>query len=170
MYNLISTEIIKTKSSDSIKGRIKRLLEKYEKVKKQNDQTGSQRVDWKWFEKMDNIFGCRENINPSFLSNDSTVYISDDEVKEIKPTKRKKNSAVESLVDVMNSINQSKNQLAERKFELERDRMDREYKLQSERLEVEKQKWEYEREQAHMRHELLMKKIELQIAQAQSKS
>jgi hypothetical protein len=38
MYNLISTEIIKTMSSDSIKGRIKRLLEKYEKVKKQNNQ------------------------------------------------------------------------------------------------------------------------------------
>jgi hypothetical protein len=78
MYNLISTEIIKTKSSDSIKGRIKRLLEKYEKVKKQNNQTESERVDWKWFEKMDSIFGCRENINPSFLSNDSTEYISDD--------------------------------------------------------------------------------------------
>ena len=53
MYNLISTEIIKTKSSDSIKGRIKRLLEKYEKVKKQNDQTGSQKVNWKWFKKME---------------------------------------------------------------------------------------------------------------------
>ena len=60
MYNLISTEIIKTKSSDSIKGRIKRLLEKYEKVKKQNNQTGSQRVNWKWFEKMDNIFECHD--------------------------------------------------------------------------------------------------------------
>ncbi|PKY51822.1 hypothetical protein RhiirA4_469083 [Rhizophagus irregularis] len=64
MYNLISTEIIKTKSSDSIKGRIKRLLE--------------------------NIFGCRENINTSFLSNDSTRYISNDEEKEVKTTKRKR--------------------------------------------------------------------------------
>ena len=40
MYNFISTEIIKTKSNESIKGRIKRLLERYEKVKKQNNQTG----------------------------------------------------------------------------------------------------------------------------------
>ena len=45
MYNLISTEVIKTKSSESIKGRIKRLLKKYEKVKKQNDKTGSKRID-----------------------------------------------------------------------------------------------------------------------------
>lgn len=143
MYNLISTEIIKTKSSDSIKGRIKRLLEKYEKVKKQNNQTGSERVDWKWFEKMDRIFGCRENINPSFLSNDSTGFISDDEEKEVKPTKRKKNSAVESFVDIMNSISQSKNQLAAREFE-------REYKWQLERLKLERQRWEYEREKARM--------------------
>ena len=55
----------------------------------------------------------RWNINPSFLSNNSTVYISDDKVKEIKPIKRKKNSAVEFLVDIINNINHSKNQLAE---------------------------------------------------------
>ncbi|CAG8762130.1 20807_t:CDS:2, partial [Rhizophagus irregularis] len=122
----------------------------YENVKKQNNQTGSERVDWKWFDIMDRIFGCRENINSSFLSNDSTEFIK-------------------SLVDVMNNINQSKNKLAEQKFELEREKMNKEYKLQSERLEVEKQKWEYEREQAHMRHELLMKQIELQIAQTQNK-
>ncbi|PKY20563.1 hypothetical protein RhiirB3_395073 [Rhizophagus irregularis] len=98
----------------------------------------------------------------------SAKFISDEEEKEVKNTKRKKNS-VESLVDVMNNINQSKNKLAEQKFELEREKMNKEYKLQSERLEVEKQKWEYEREQAHMRHELLMKQIELQIAQTQNK-
>ncbi|PKY62481.1 hypothetical protein RhiirA4_489009 [Rhizophagus irregularis] len=140
VYNSISTEVIKTKTSASIKGRVQRLLVKYENVKKQNNQTGSERVDWK----------C------------------DKEEKEVKNTKRKKNS-VESLVDVMNNITQSKNKLAEQKFELEREKMDKEYKLQSERLEVEKQKWEYEREQARMRHELLMKQIELQIAQTQNK-
>lgn len=144
------------------------MLVKYENVKKQNNQTGSERVDWKWFDIMDRIFGCRENINSSFLSNDSTEFISDEEEKKVKNTKRKKNS-VESLVDIMNNINQSKNKLAEQKFELEREKMNKEYKLQSERLEVEKQKWEYEREQAHMRHELLMKQIELQIAQTQNK-
>ncbi|PKY62522.1 hypothetical protein RhiirA4_489117 [Rhizophagus irregularis] len=109
VYNSISIEVIKTKTSASIKRWVQRLLVKYENVKKQNNQTGSERVDWK----------C------------------DKEEKEVKNTKRKKNS-VESL-------------------------------LQSERLEVEKQKWEYEREQAHMRHELLMKQIELQIAQTQNK-
>ncbi|PKY50039.1 hypothetical protein RhiirA4_466281 [Rhizophagus irregularis] len=77
---------------------------------------------------MDRIFGCRENISPSFISNDSTGYISDEE-KEVKV----KNNSVESLVA-------------------------NEYKLQTEKLEVEKKKWEYEREKLRLSHELSMKK------------
>ncbi|GBB91750.1 hypothetical protein RclHR1_19100001 [Rhizophagus clarus] len=125
MYNLISTEVIKTKSSECIKRRIKRLLETYEKVKRQNDKTGSKRIDWKWYEKLDRIYGCRENINPSFISNDSTVYISDgDELeKEISKverfTKKKKNS-IESLIDVMNNISQTKLRISEQKLQLDR--------------------------------------------------
>jgi hypothetical protein len=65
-------------------------LEKYEKIKKENDQT--KRINWKWFDKMDRIFGCCENISPSFISNDSTGYISDEE-KEVKV----KNNSVESF-------------------------------------------------------------------------
>lgn len=74
------------------------MLEKYEKIKKENEQT--KRINWKWFDKMDRIFGCRENISPSFISNDSTGYISDEE-KEVKV----KNNSVESLVAVINNIN-----------------------------------------------------------------
>ncbi|GBC03598.1 hypothetical protein RclHR1_05200009 [Rhizophagus clarus] len=157
IYNSISTEVIKVKSSASIKGRIKRLLEKYEKIKKENDQTGSRRNDWKWFDRMDKIFGCQENINPSFVTNDFTGYISDEEVE-----KRQKNS-VESLVDVINNINQSELRISEQRLKLEREKMQNEYKLQTEKLEVEKQKWEYEREQLRLLHELSMKKIELQL-------
>jgi hypothetical protein len=165
IYKAISTEIIKTKTSDSIKGRISRLLEKYEKVKKQNDKTGSDRIDWKWFDQMDRIFGCRENINPSFISNDSTGYISDEvEVKTEKVSKKKKNN-IESIVDIMNSISQSKLKISEQRLELEREKMGNEFKLQREKMEIEKQKWEYEREQSRMLHELAMKKLELQLSQ-----
>lgn len=134
-------------------------------MKKQNDKTGSDRIDWKWFDQMDKIFGCRENINPSFISNDSTGYISDEvEIKTEKITKKKKNS-VESFVDIMNNISQSKLKLSEQRLELEREKMDNEFKLQKEKMEIEKQKWEYEREQSRMLHELAMKKLELQLSQ-----
>ena len=140
-------------------------MEKYEKVKKENDKTGSDRIDWKWFEQMDRIFGCHENINPSFISNDSTGYISDEvEVKTEKVTKKKKNN-IESLVDIMNNISQSKLKISEQRLELERKKMDNEFELQREKMEIEKQKWEYEREQSRMLHELAMKKLELQLSQ-----
>jgi hypothetical protein len=116
IYNSISSEVIKAKSSASIKGRIKRLLEKYEKIKKENDQT--KRIDWKWFDKMDRIFGCHESGNPSTISNDSR-YISDEE-KEVKVEKVKKNS-IKSLVDVINNINQSELKISEQRLELERE-------------------------------------------------
>jgi len=104
-------------------------LEKYEKVKKQNDKTGSDRIDWKWFDQMDRIFGCCENINPSFISNDSTGYISDEvEVKTEKVSKKKKNN-IESIVDIMNSISQSKLKISEQRLELEREKMGNEFKL-----------------------------------------
>ncbi|PKC60357.1 hypothetical protein RhiirA1_468162 [Rhizophagus irregularis] len=88
------------------KGRLSRLLEKYSKVNRQNNQSGSERVDWKWMEKMDRIFGCRENVSPSHISNETTEYINDEvnEQEEVpnpekddkKVVKRKKNN-VESL-------------------------------------------------------------------------
>ncbi|PKK77411.1 hypothetical protein RhiirC2_771352 [Rhizophagus irregularis] len=77
---MVSKNIIKTKSAESIKGRLSRLLEK--------------------------IFGCRENVSPSHISNETTEYINDEvnEQEEVpnpekddkKVVKRKKNN-VESL-------------------------------------------------------------------------
>jgi len=78
---------------------------------------------------MDRIFGCREKINPSFISNDSTGYISDEvEVKTEKVSKKKKNN-IESIVDIMNSISQSKLKISEQRLELEREKMGNEFKL-----------------------------------------
>src|SRR6266516_2060629 len=41
-YNTISSKVLKSKSSESIKGRLRRLLDKYEKVKQLNNKTGSE--------------------------------------------------------------------------------------------------------------------------------
>ncbi|CAB4438256.1 unnamed protein product [Rhizophagus irregularis] len=112
----------------SIKGRLSRLLEKYSKVKRQNNQSGSERVDWKWMEKMDRIFGCRENVSPLHISNETTKYINDEinEPEEVpnpekddkKVVKRKKNN-VESLIDVMSNISEKKAKISEQRLELE---------------------------------------------------
>ncbi len=169
-YDIVSSKIVILKSAESIKGRLRRLLDKYNQVKQLNNQTGSGRVNWKWLEKMESIFGCRKNISPSFVSNISTDYLSDEE-KEVKIEKKdkkvvkKKKNNVESLIEIMGSISQTKIKMSEQKLELEKEKMEHDHKLQMEKLEIEKQKWEYEREQSRMLHELTMKKLELQFKQ-----
>ena|GEM_PF-4774990 len=175
-YTLVSRDIIRSKSAESIKGRLNRLLEKYDKVKRQNNQSGSGRIDWKWMEKMDRIFGCRENISPSYISNQETGYFSDEangaeKVEQgCKKIVKKKKNNVESLIDVMSSISQTKARISEEKLALERERMSNEFKIQMEKLELEKKKWEYEREQSRMLHELTMKKLEIQLKQINNNS
>lgn len=172
-YALVSKNVIKSKTAESIKGRLNRLLDKYVKVKQQNNQSGSERIDWKWMEKMDGIFGCRENVSPSYLSNEKTGYISDEanetknvvKIEDDKRVIKKKKNNVESLVDVMSNVYQTKIKISEQRLEFEREKMNNDYKLQVQRLEIEKQKWEYEREQSKMQHELMLKKLDLQLKQ-----
>ena len=67
-YNTIFSKVLKSKSPESIKGRLRKLLDKYEKVKQLNNKTGSERTKWKWLEKMERIFEYRENVFFSFVS------------------------------------------------------------------------------------------------------
>jgi hypothetical protein len=41
-------------------------------------------------EKMDRIFGCRENVSPSYISNETTEYIDDkiNETEEISKSNK----------------------------------------------------------------------------------
>lgn len=171
-YNVVSSKVMKSKSTESIKGRLRRLLDKYEKVKQENNKTGSGTVKWKWLEKMERIFGRRENISPSFKSDLSTGYLSEEEKekeekieKENKRVVKKAKNNIESLVEVMGNISQSKVKISEKRLKLEQEKMERDHKFQMEKLEVEKKKWEYEREQSKMLYEVTMKKLELQLKQ-----
>ncbi|CAG8753195.1 15158_t:CDS:1, partial [Funneliformis mosseae] len=71
-------DIIKSKTAENIKERLNRLLKKYGKVKQENNQSKSGRVDWKWMDIMDKIFRCHENVSPLYLSNEKSGYISDE--------------------------------------------------------------------------------------------
>ncbi|RGB30765.1 hypothetical protein C1646_764905 [Rhizophagus diaphanus] len=65
------------------------LIKKYEKVKKYNNQSSVDRKDWCWYDQLDEIFGTRENIIPSFLANKS-ISIIDQKETEIKKEGYKK--------------------------------------------------------------------------------
>ncbi|CAB4427210.1 unnamed protein product [Rhizophagus irregularis] len=80
----MSTNVLKTKEPNAIKSKLARMVKIYSEVKKHNEKSGVERRDWEWYEKMDNIFGTRENITPSFIANKITD-IEDEEPLNIEP-------------------------------------------------------------------------------------
>ncbi|RGB32986.1 hypothetical protein C1646_762236 [Rhizophagus diaphanus] len=71
-YNEMTESVLPNKEANAIKSKLVRLI-KYESIKKHNDQTGKDRKNWYWYNKMDMIFGVYEYITPSFLANRETV-------------------------------------------------------------------------------------------------
>ncbi|PKY51545.1 hypothetical protein RhiirA4_475653 [Rhizophagus irregularis] len=145
----MSTNVLKTKEPNAIKSKLVRMVKIYSEVKKHNEKSGVERRDWEWYEKMDNIFGTRENITPSFIANKITD-IEDEEPLNIEPR----------LPKNQKKIIETRERVWERKIDLEREKLEKNHVVEMGKLEIEKQKWEFEREKMKMEHELKMKEIE----------
>ncbi|GES86320.1 hypothetical protein GLOIN_2v1567919 [Rhizophagus clarus] len=74
---------------------------KYESIKKHNNQTGNERKDWYWYDKMDMIFGVCENITPSFLANKETGTIIEEKIVVIKEENKKQKQKSKNNVEVI---------------------------------------------------------------------
>lgn len=158
-----------------ILGKISRLIRKYEETKKHNNQSGVDRKDWCWYDQLDEIFGTRENINPSFLANRSTDIIEEEaeinkesQVKKENNKKQKGKNNVEVISMAIVEMNQSREKIWEQKMLWEKEKLEKSHELERERIEAEKEKWAYEkersiteRERAKMEFELRMKELEL---------
>lgn len=150
-------------------GKLTRLINRYEGVKKHNNQSGVERKDWVWYDMLDMIFGTRENITPSVIANKSTDVIEDEvEVKKEGFKKQKGKNNVEVMSTAIVEMNQSRERIWEQKMKFEKEKLDKSHELEKERMEVEKEKWAYEkeraiaeRESAKMEFELRMKELEL---------
>ena len=90
----MSAKALKNKKPNAIKSKIARMLKYYSEVKKHNEKSGESRKDWVWYEKMDRLFGTRENIAPSFIANRITEVEDEEfvngENSELKPSKKQK--------------------------------------------------------------------------------
>jgi len=127
-----------------------------------------ERKDWYWYDKLDIIFGIRENITPSFLANKSTDIIEETEIKKESCKKPKGKNNVEVMSMAMVEMNQSRERIWEQKMNWEKEKLEKSHELEKERLEIEKERWAYEkektkteRETAKMEFELRMKELEL---------
>jgi len=98
MFNKILANILKNKELNAIKSKLTRIIKTYGNVKKHNKKTGAERKDWVWYEKMDNIFGIRENILPSFIANRNTDIEEEESLNsESKLPKKLKKNNVDSI-------------------------------------------------------------------------
>lgn len=157
MFNEMSANILKNKEPNAIKSKLTRMIKTYSEIKKHNEKSGVERKDWEWYEKMDSIFGTRENIVPSFIANRNTV--EKEEVIINEPKKQKKNN-VDSIAIAITTMSETKEKVWEKKIELEREKMEKTHLIELNKLEVEKQRWEFEREKMKMEFELKLKEME----------
>lgn len=135
------------------------MVKNYSEVKKHNEKSGVERKDWEWYEKMDNIFGNRENISPSSIANKSTEF--EGEESESRLSKKPKKNNVDSIAIAISTMSETRERVWERKIDLEKEKLEKNHVVEMGKLEIEKQKWEFEREKMRMEHELKMKEIEL---------
>ena len=63
-----ATKVFPGKSWEQIKNKLSRLVTKYNEIKEKENQTGKEtQAKWKWFERLDALFGTHENHNPGIL-------------------------------------------------------------------------------------------------------
>jgi hypothetical protein len=145
----MSTKKLKTKKPNAIKSKIARMIKTYSEIKKHNGKTGESRKDWVWYEKMDSLFGTRENIAPSFIANRFTDVEDEEFVSsgsESKFSKKQKKNNVDTIATAISAMSESRERVWDKKIELEKEKMEKNHTVEMKRLEVEQQKWEYEKE------------------------
>lgn len=125
-----------------------------------------ERKDWEWYDKLDVIFGTRENISPSFLANKSTDIINEEiETKKVNNKKQKNRNNVEVMTEAITEMNQTREKIWELKMMLEKEKLDKSHELEKERLKIEQERLAYERERERermkMEFDLKVKELEL---------
>ncbi|CAG8563028.1 3530_t:CDS:2 [Rhizophagus irregularis] len=101
----MSIKVLKNKEPNAIKSKLARMIKYYGEVKAHNEKSGVERKDWDWYEKMDAIFGTRENIAPSFIVNRSTDIDGEESSSmEPKTPKRSKKNNVDTIAMAISTM------------------------------------------------------------------
>ncbi|EXX58618.1 hypothetical protein RirG_196260 [Rhizophagus irregularis DAOM 197198w] len=103
----MSIKVLKNKEPNAIKSKLARMIKYYGEVKAHNEKSGVERKDWDWYEKMDAIFGTRENIAPSFIVNRSTDIDGEESSSmEPKTPKRSKKNNVDTIAMAISTMSE----------------------------------------------------------------
>src|SRR6266542_1827515 len=111
------------------------MIKYYGEVKNHNEKSGAERKDWEWYDKMNAIFGTRENIVPSFIANRSTDIDSEESSGiEPKPPKKLKKNNVDSIAMAISTMSETRERVWEKKLELERERIEKNHTIEMGKL------------------------------------
>src|SRR6266540_4565915 len=112
---LVKEKLLTDRDISQIKNKMSKLHIKYFEEKRECSKTGASPSTWEWYNKFDELCGHKENANPSYLSNSTTinkeiekdsdneVLINDIKVKEESKktdnnySKRHKSNVVDTL-------------------------------------------------------------------------
>ena len=162
LFNDISLKVLKDKEPNGIKGKLSRMIKTYSDVKKHNEKSGVERKDWEWYDKMDSVFGARENISPSYIANRESTGIEEEEtLVEHKFSKKVKRNNVDTIALAILAMSETRERVWDKKIELEKEKMEKKHAVEMSKLENEKEK-------IRLEYELKMKEIELKLANNQS--
>lgn len=80
------------RTAGQVKNKIDRLIKQYEEIKNNQNTTGEGRKDWIHYQKLDEMFGCRDNVNPELLVSGTgeEKYREDDTLDKVKKQTKKR--------------------------------------------------------------------------------
>ncbi len=177
----VSTQLFPEKPWEQIKNKLSRLVTKYNNIKEKENQTGQEaQVKWKWFERIDLLFGTRENHNPGFLvdgfSKETELFNDfEEKEKEIKEESPKKsNSCVkkrklppqDSLAEAILSMSNTRQVVWEKRLTFESEQLEKKQKVEKETREAEISVKREELAIERLRNDTLQKKMEFDIEQS----
>ena len=147
-----AAKVFQGKSWEQIKNKVSRLVTKYNEIKVKENQTGREaQARWRWFERLDALFGTCKNHNPTYLVNgfSDNVQLFDDskesetEIKEEvlsqkkgQTTKKRKSFPQDPLAEAMVSIGNTRQIIWEKQLALENEQFEKKQAIEKEIREI----------------------------------
>ncbi|EXX64372.1 uncharacterized protein OCT59_023373 [Rhizophagus irregularis] len=178
-----ATKIFSGKSWEQIKNKLSHLVTKYNEIKEKENKTGREtQVKWKWFDRLDALFGTRENHNSGFLvdgfSDDVQLFDSfkeketetNEEVlaekKDNQITKKQKSLSQDPLAEAIISMSNARQIIWEKRLASENDQFEKKQVVEKEIREAETVFKKEELEVERIKAKTLRKKMEFKIEQS----
>ena len=172
---LVVTKVFTGKSWEQIKNKLARLVTKYNEIKAKEGQTGREaQAKWKWFERLDALFGTRENHNPGFLVDGFSDNIQlfdyvnkENEIREECPietekkddqTTKKRKFSQDPLAETIVSMGNIRQTIWEKRIALESEQFEKKQEFEKEVREAEVSCRKQELEIERIKAETLQKK------------